>query len=67
MMARRREIGLVYLTGLVQGVALVTFPAASSILPVRIHRVTGSATPSMARCSFPRLCLLFWLRAWRQR
>ena len=31
MMARRREIGLVYLTGLVQGVALVTFPAASSI------------------------------------
>ena len=30
-MAKRSEIGLVYLTGLVQGVALVTFPAASSI------------------------------------
>jgi fucose permease len=31
MMAKRAEIGLVYLAGLVQGVALVTFPAASSI------------------------------------
>ena len=30
-MPTRREIGLVYLAGLVQGVALVTFPAASSI------------------------------------
>jgi MFS family permease len=30
-MARRAEIGLVYATGLVQGLALVTFPAASSI------------------------------------
>jgi len=30
-MAKRSEIGLVYLTGLAQGVALVTFPAASSI------------------------------------
>lgn len=31
MMARRTEIGLVYLAGLIQGLALVTFPAASSI------------------------------------
>src|SRR5262245_53672500 len=31
-MADRREIGAVYAAGLVQGVALVTFPAASSIL-----------------------------------
>lgn len=31
-MAKRTEIRLVYLAGLVQGVALVTFPAASSIL-----------------------------------
>ncbi len=31
MMAKRSEISLVYLAGLVQGVALVTFPAASSI------------------------------------
>jgi MFS family permease len=30
-MPRRTEIGLVYATGLVQGLALVTFPAASSI------------------------------------
>ncbi|GAC1562387.1 MAG: hypothetical protein NVS2B7_36470 [Herpetosiphon sp.] len=30
-MARRTQIGLVYLAGLIQGVALVTFPAASSI------------------------------------
>jgi len=30
-MSKRTEIGLVYLAGLVQGVALVTFPAASSI------------------------------------
>ena len=30
-MAKRTEIGLVYLAGLVQGLALVTFPAASSI------------------------------------
>jgi MFS transporter, FHS family, glucose/mannose:H+ symporter len=30
-MAKRSEIGLVYLSGLVQGLALVTFPAASSI------------------------------------
>jgi MFS transporter, FHS family, glucose/mannose:H+ symporter len=30
-MPKRSEIGLVYLAGLVQGVALVTFPAASSI------------------------------------
>jgi len=30
-MAKRAEIGLVYLAGLVQGLALVTFPAASSI------------------------------------
>ncbi len=30
-MPTRRAIGLVYLAGLVQGVALVTFPAASSI------------------------------------
>ena len=31
-MARRSEIAAVYAAGLVQGVALVTFPAASSIL-----------------------------------
>ena len=31
-MASRREVGAVYGAGLVQGVALVTFPAASSIL-----------------------------------
>jgi MFS family permease len=30
-MPRRTEVGLVYATGLVQGLALVTFPAASSI------------------------------------
>src|SRR5271169_2725962 len=30
-MPRRTEVGLVYVTGLVQGLALVTFPAASSI------------------------------------
>src|SRR5579863_9315219 len=30
-MPRRAEVGLVYTTALVQGVALVTFPAASSI------------------------------------
>jgi hypothetical protein len=30
-MADRREIGAVYLAGTVQGVALVTFPAASTI------------------------------------
>lgn len=30
-MAKRSEIGLVYLAGLIQGLALVTFPAASSI------------------------------------
>ncbi len=31
MMPRRTEVGLVYVTGLVQGLGLVTFPAASSI------------------------------------
>ena len=30
-MARRTQVGLVYLAGLIQGLALVTFPAASSI------------------------------------
>ena len=30
-MPRRKEVGVVYLTGLIQGLALVTFPAASSI------------------------------------
>ena len=30
-MAKRSEVGLVYLSGLVQGLTLVTFPAASSI------------------------------------
>jgi MFS family permease len=30
-MPRRTEVGLVYATGLIQGLALVTFPAASSI------------------------------------
>ena len=30
-MSRRTEIGLINVTGLVQGLALVTFPAASSI------------------------------------
>jgi hypothetical protein len=30
-MAKRSEVGLVYLAGLVQGVALVSFPAASCI------------------------------------
>ena len=30
-MAKRSEIGMVYLAGLIQGLALVTFPAASSI------------------------------------
>ena len=30
-MERHAEVGLVYVTGLVQGLALVTFPAASSI------------------------------------
>ena len=28
---RKAEVGLIYVTGLVQGLALVTFPAASSI------------------------------------
>jgi hypothetical protein len=32
MIAKRTEVGLVYLARLVQGVALVTFPAASSIV-----------------------------------
>nr|MDQ2659614.1 hypothetical protein [Verrucomicrobiota bacterium] len=31
-MANRREIATVYAAGLVQGVALVTFPAASAVL-----------------------------------
>jgi FHS family glucose/mannose:H+ symporter-like MFS transporter len=30
-MPQRAEVGLVYITGLVQGLALITFPAASSI------------------------------------
>src|SRR5215510_16033734 len=30
-MSRRTEVGLINVTGLVQGLALVTFPAASSI------------------------------------
>src|SRR5215467_13916594 len=30
-MSRRSDIGLIYVIGLVQGLALVTFPAASSI------------------------------------
>ena len=30
-MAKRAQIGLVYFVGLAQGLALVTFPAASSI------------------------------------
>ena len=31
-MPRRAEVSLIYVTGLVQGLALVAFPAASSIL-----------------------------------
>src|SRR5262249_28900957 len=32
-MPRQAEVGLIYVAGLVQGLALVTFPAASSIFP----------------------------------
>ena len=30
-MSRRTEVGLIYVAGLIQGLALVTFPAANSI------------------------------------
>ena len=33
--AARTDVGLIYLTGLVQGLALVTFPAASSVFTSR--------------------------------
>src|SRR5262249_54810455 len=36
-MARRREVGAVYAAGLLQGIALVTFPAASAIFTSPQH------------------------------
>ena len=40
--ASRLEIGLLYVAGVIQGLALVTFPAASAIFTVR---PTGSRLP----------------------
>jgi putative copper export protein len=47
-MAGRNEIGVVYGAGLVQGVALVTFPAASSILTIpQYYGLTSTAYGSL--------------------
>ena len=47
-MADRREVGAVYGAGLVQGIALVTFPAASSILTSpSYYDLTSSAYGSL--------------------
>ena len=46
---RRNEIGAVYAAGLLQGLALVTFPAAATILTTPL--TTDSPAPSTARCS----------------
>ncbi len=55
-MARRVEIGVVYLTGLVQGVSLVTVPAASAIFTSQeffhlTRREYGSLFLPMAVCA----------------
>ncbi len=51
-MASRAESRVVNLAGLVQGITLVTFPAASSIFTDPPN--TTSATPNTAPCSYPR-------------
>jgi hypothetical protein len=55
--ASRTEIGVVYFAGVMQGLALVTFPAASAIF----MRLTGSVSTARAteRCSCLRWCWPF--------
>ncbi len=56
-MAKRTEIGLVYLAGLVQGVALVTFPAASSIFTSPQPQGYGFTTSQYGAMFLPQVIL----------
>src|SRR6476469_4438613 len=54
-MPRRAEVGLVYTTGLVQGLALVTFPAASSLFTS--HDGYGFSTSRYGMMFIPQVIL----------
>ncbi len=56
-MAKRIQIGLVYLAGLVQGVALVTFPAASSIFTSPHPQGYGFTTYQYGAMFLPQVVL----------
>ncbi len=56
-MAKRSEIGLVYLAGLVQGVALVTFPAASSIFTSPYPQGYGFSSSQYGAMFLPQVVL----------
>ena len=57
MKAKRSEISLVYLAGLVQGVALVTFPAASSIFTSPHPQGYGFTTSQYGAMFLPQVIL----------
>ncbi len=56
-MAKRSEISLIYLAGLVQGVALVTFPAASSIFTSPYPRGYGFSSSQYGAMFLPQVVL----------
>jgi fucose permease len=56
-MAKRAEIGLVYLAGLIQGVALVTFPAASSIFTSPYPQGYGFSSSQYGAMFLPQVVL----------
>ena len=56
-MTKRTEIGLVYLAGLVQGVALVTFPAASSIFTTPQPQGYGFSSSQYGAMFLPQVVL----------
>jgi len=56
-MAKRSEIGLVYLAGLIQGLALVTFPAASSIFTSPYPQGYGFSSSQYGAMFLPQVVL----------
>jgi hypothetical protein len=56
-MTRRTQISLVYLAGLVQGVVLITFPAASSIFTSPHPQVYGFSNSQYGAMFLPQVIL----------
>ena len=66
-MAKRSEIGMVYLAGLIQGLALVTFPAASSIFTSPHPNGYGFSTTQYEAMFLPQVVLAILAPAFARR